>query len=117
MATRVILGTIAAGTVVTAAETIVPLSTPAVKTAMVGLNVTAVSGTSPSLQPYLEVLGSDNVWYQVWKPSAITAAGQSLATIGPDSGTECVWSSSARLRLEVTGTTPSFTMSATVLGL
>lgn len=116
MASRVTLATIAPGTVITAAETIENFDTPAIWTVMVGLNITAVSGTSPSLQPYVEVLGSDGVWYVVWKPSALTAAGQSIATIGPDSGTECVWSGSARLRLEVTGTSPSFTMSATVIG-
>lgn len=115
MATRATLGTITSQAV-TAAETVVALSTPAVSTVMVGINVTAVSGTTPSLQPYLEVLGSDGVWYQVWKPSAITAAGQTVAVIGPDTSSPAAWTNQARLRLEVTGTTPSFTLSADVHG-
>ena len=115
MATRVTLATIPSAAITTA-ETVKEFSTPALESVMVGINVTAVSGTSPSLQPYLEILGSDGVWYEVWKPSAITAAGQSTATVGPSSGTECVWTNTARLRLEVTGTSASFTLSADVHG-
>jgi len=117
MATRATLATIVAGTAVTA-EKILSLSTFAVETVVVGITVTAVSGTSPTLNAYLEVLGSDNVWYQVWKTgSNITAAGQTVAVVGPISSTNpAAWTNSGRLRLEVGGTTPSFTLSATVFG-
>lgn len=106
---------IPSGTDVTA-ETVEEFSTAAISHVQVGINVSAVSGTSASLQPYLEVLGADNVWYTVWKPSAITAAGQSVAVVGPDAANSAVFAANARLRLEVSGTTPSFTLSASVNG-
>lgn len=109
-----ILASISSGAVST--ETIAQFSTAAISTIQVGLNVTAVAGTSPSLQPYLEVLGADGIWYAVWKPTAITAAGQTVESIGPGCASEAVFDAEARLRLEVSGTTPSFTLSASVHG-
>ena len=116
MATRATLATIQSTAITT--ETIEAFDTAAVTTVVVAINVTAVSGTSPTLNAYLEVLGSDNVWYPVWKTgTAITAAGQTVAVAGPVSSTNpAAWTSHARLRLEVGGTTPSFTLSATVFG-
>lgn len=116
MATRATLATVPSAAI-TAPETVVPFNTPAVTYVQVGINVTALSGTTPSLQAYLEVLGSDGVWYQVWKPSAITAVGQTVTTLGPNAATGAVWSNQARLRLELTGTTPSVTLSADVHGI
>lgn len=110
-----VLGSLPAGTVVTTEE-IVSLNTSQVDVVQVGINVTAASGTSPSLQPYLEVLGADGVWYQVWKPTAITATGQTFATFGPGESNGAVFTATARLRLEATGTTPSFTLSASING-
>lgn len=84
----------------------------------VGINVTAKSGTSPSLQPYLEQLGSDGVWYAIWKPSAITTTGQTVASIGSASKTfPAVLSGQGRLRVTIGGSaTPKFTFSAVVVG-
>ena len=107
------LVTVPPGTVVTSEE-IYPFATPAVSAIMVGIDVTAASGTSPSLQPYLEIEGTDGVWYEVWKPTAITAAGQTVATIGADEANPAVFAANARLRFEVTGTTPSFTLSVSI---
>ncbi len=107
--------TIPQGTVVTG-EVVHEFTTSSLSNVMVGINVAAVSGTSPSLRPYFEVLGTDNVWYEVWKPTALTAVGQLVTTIGPGSATGAVLGVQARLRFEVTGTTPSFTLSASVNG-
>lgn len=110
-----ILLTVPAGTVVTSEE-VYALDTSLIRDLMAAVNVTAVSGTSPSLQIYVEVLGSDGVWYEVWKPSAITAAGQSIGAIGPGFGLDAVFPAQSRLRFEATGTSPSFTLSASVNG-
>ena len=116
MATRATLATIQSTAITT--ETVKQFNTPAVETVVVGINVTAASGTSPTLNAYLEVLGSDGVWYTVWKTgTAITAAGQTVAVVGPiSSSNPAAWTYEARLRLETGGTTPSFTLSATVFG-
>lgn len=84
----------------------------------VGISVTAKSGTTPSLQPYLEQLGSDGVWYPIWKPSAITATGTTVAAIGSSSKTyPAVLSGTGRLRVTISGSaTPKFTFSAVVIG-
>jgi hypothetical protein len=102
---------------VTHATTVVgPFSTAAVTNVQVGVNVTAVAGTSPSLSLFFEVLGADGVWYAVWKPTAVTAAGQTVTTIGPAAATGAVFSAEGRLRLALSGTTPKFTLSADVHG-
>lgn len=104
------------GTVLTNSEYIYDANTSFVSTLQVGINVTAVSGTSPSLQAYLEVQGADGIWYQAWKPSAITAVGQTFGTAGQGESNGAVIGANTRLRLELTGTTPSFTLSASVTG-
>lgn len=109
------LQTVAPGTVVTA-ETVYAFGTSAVSDIAVAISVTSASGTSPSLQPYLEVQGSDGVWYSVWKPTALTAAGQVVGVAGPAAANPAVFAAYARVRLEVTGTTPSFTLSMSVVG-
>lgn len=111
------LAIIPAGTVVTT-EKVVTFPTPSEMTAVqVGINVTAASGTSPTLTPFLEVLGGDGVWYPVWTHAALTAAGQVVAAVGPmASSNPAVFTGQARLRLETGGTTPSFTLSASVNG-
>ena len=109
------LATIGAGTAVTA-EKIVDFGTPnnGVDNVGVYINVTAVSGSgSPTLKAYLETQGPDGVWYAVWTSSSITGDGQTVASIGPLNPTNpAVFCAQSRLRFEVTGTTPSFTLSA-----
>ncbi len=91
---------------------LVPL---AVSTAAVDVNVTAASGTSPTLAFFLERQGADGVWYPVWSPAAVTAPGQLSTSVGPGCATAEVLTGSIRLRWTVGGTTPSFTFSASVV--
>ena len=90
--------------------------TTSISVVQVGVNVAAVAGTSPSMQLYFEILGADGVWYAVWKPTAVTAAGQQITTLGPGCATAAVLGVQARLRAVISGTTPSFTLSADVHG-
>lgn len=107
------------GTVVTG-EKILDFGTPnnGINDVAVYIDVTAVSGSAtPTLTPYLETLASDGVWYAVWTGSGITATGQTIATAGPNNPNHpAVFGAQSRLRLEVSGTTPSFTLSASVIG-
>jgi hypothetical protein len=72
------------------------------------VNVTAVSGTTPSLTPKLQVSQDGVNWFDAVTGSPMTATGtqrlatQSLAAYG-------------RLFYTVSGTTPSFTLANTVL--
>lgn len=68
----------------------------------------AVTGTTPSLTPKLQVSNDGVAWFDAAPGTAMTAAGnqrlaaQSIAAYG-------------RLVYTVSGTTPSFTLSVTVL--
>lgn len=72
------------------------------------VQATAVTGTSPSLTAKLQVSQDGVNWFDVASAAALTAAGtvriagQSLAAYG-------------RLSYTVSGTTPSFTLTVTVL--
>ena len=93
-----------------------PFPCLAYATMAVDVNVSAVSGTSPSLQLALQRRGDDGVWYPVWTPSAVTAAGVASTSVGPGCATAAVLTDQARLLATVTGTTPSFTVSVSVVG-
>jgi hypothetical protein len=72
------------------------------------IQTSAVTGTTPSLTPKLQVSQDGTNWFDAVTGTALTAAGtqriacQSLAAYG-------------RLVYTVSGTTPSFTVAATVL--
>ncbi len=103
-------------TVVTASGGGTPFQALAYATAAVDVNVTAATGTSPTLDLYLDRQGADGVWYNVWHPTQITAAGAASTSVGPGCATGEVLTGYLRLRWVVGGTTPSFTFSASVVG-
>ena len=87
------------------------------KHVVVDLRVSAVSGTSPSLTPRLERLGSDGNWYTIWTGTAMTAVGNQSANIGPGLTTAVLPVGQVRLAWTVTGTTPSLTLAASIQGI
>ena len=87
----------------------------AVSTLAVDVNVTAASGTSPTLQLVLERQGADGIWYAVWSPTSITAVGTASTSVGPGCATAASLTGAIRLRWVVGGTTPSFTFSASIV--
>lgn len=78
--------------------------------AFVIINVTAASGTGPSITFFIDVLGPDGVtWFNIFAFTAITAVGSSNKLIGQHFGSGLL-GSSVRVRWGApTGTTPSFT--------
>jgi len=80
------------------------------------VNVSAVSGTTPSMTLTLDSKGADGVYYTVYTSSAITAAGKTLAHIGVGAATNVAFGSTVRLTATISGTAPSFTMSASLIG-
>lgn len=100
----------------TASGSSVAAATDSMERLFVGVNVTAVSGSTPSMTLTLETLGLDGVWYPVWTSSAITAAGKVTASIGPGLATAQSFADQVRLSWAITGTTPSFTFTASITG-
>lgn len=92
------------------------LNTSGVARLEIDINVTAATGTSPSLTPSYQQQGADGVWYTVWTGTAITAAGSQRTSIGPGLANQAVVTSAGRLVWTITGTTPSFTFSASIIG-
>lgn len=78
--------------------------------------ISAVSGTTPSLTLILERQGADGNWYQVFASSAITAAGVVSASLGAGLSTAVAFGQTVRVRWTITGTTPSFTVTHSLIG-
>lgn len=71
------------------------------------LDVTAASGTSPSLiATYQASVDGGTTWFDVTSGAAITAAGKQIINVSSRLG------ALGRLSYAITGTTPSFTFSA-----
>lgn len=92
-----------------------PLYTGPAQSLAVDVNVSAVSGTTPSLSLFLERQGADGVWYAIWSPAAITAVGAVSTSIGPGCVIAEVPTGTGRLRWTISGTTPVVTFSASVI--
>lgn len=84
--------------------------------AEVDIDVTAVSGTTPSMTVIVERQELDGNYYPIYTSSAITATGLTTTSIGPGLTTNAELSGTFRVRWTITGTTPSFTLSINVMG-
>jgi hypothetical protein len=94
-----------------------PLHVPAFNTLSLGVNVTAKTGTNPTLNLSLDQLGADGVWYSLYAPTQLTDVGVVTQTIGPRMETTKMFGSIVRLSWVVGGTaTPKFTFTASILG-
>ena len=77
---------------------------------LVDVSVTSLRGTSPTIQPIVERKGSDDVWYPVYKPTALSAAGTFSTSIGVGMETPAPLGTMARLRFVLGGTSYSTTV-------
>lgn len=76
------------------------------------LNVSAVSGTSPSLTVYVEIRDPvSGSWYVIGQFTPQTGISGELICIGAGGDTKFVAGDTIRVRWTITGTTPSFTFS------
>lgn len=106
-----------ASAVRTTGGTSAPFETDEITRIAVDVNVTAVSGTlSPSLRVFIDRQGADGLWYPIWSPEAITTVTTLSATIGQGMTIGQSLAALCRFRWEITGTSPSFTLSASVIG-
>lgn len=82
----------------------------------VDINITAVSGTSPTLNLFVDRLGADGIWYPIWSSTQQTAVGQVSTSIGAGMLVAQGFGATVRLRWTIGGTTPSWTFSASIQG-
>lgn len=72
------------------------------------LNITAVSGTAPTLDIKIQSKGPDGQWYDIESFTQKTATGQ-------DSRAITVFGETLRISYTIGGTTPSFTFAVTAI--
>lgn len=81
----------------------------------VDINVTALTGgTSPTVTFKVSRVGADGVLYQVWQPTAISAAGTFSTTIGANCATNSDLGDLFQIDMVVTGAPTSITFSASL---
>lgn len=78
------------------------------------MNVSAVAGTTPTLQATINGKGPDNVYYPLYVSASITATGKTQAYIGPTLPINIELTPVIQVVFVIGGTTPSFTFSATI---
>ncbi|SRR6266699_6459131 len=83
----------------------------------VDVNITVVSGTAPTLTLFVDRKGLDGIYYPLWQTNAaITVVSQTSTSIGSGCVIAQSLGNTIRLRWVVTGTSPSFTFSASIVG-
>ncbi|MCL8207184.1 MAG: hypothetical protein K6V97_03800 [Actinomycetia bacterium] len=80
------------------------------------IDVTAVSGTSPTLNFVLNRIGPNGNAYQIWAGAQITATGSQSASIGAGLTTNVSFGATVELVWTVGGTSPSFTVTLSIVG-
>ena len=80
------------------------------------ITVSAVSGTSPTLNFVLNRIGANGNAYAVWTGAQLTAAGVQSASIGAGLAINVSFGATAELVWTVGGTSPSFTVTLSLLG-
>ena len=82
----------------------------------VDVSTTVVTGTTPTLDIFVDRKGTDGVYYNIYHPTQVTTVTTSSGTLGVGAGTNVSLGSLIRLRLVVGGTTPSFTLTVSLIG-
>lgn len=79
--------------------------------AFVGINVTALKGTKPTLVVHLEQQDANGVWHRIRSSEEVTAVGAYSFGMGPGAanGTVLVSGTKCRLAWTITGTKPVVT--------
>lgn len=82
----------------------------------IDLNITAFSGTSPTIQFIVERKGNDGNYYAIYTGSVISAVQALSLSLGAGMGQSVSFGTVARLRWVTGGTTPSITFSGSIIG-
>jgi hypothetical protein len=81
------------------------------------LNVTAITGTAPTIQFFVEHTPDGGTsWFSVGNTAVISTAGSAALTLTAKGTANSAFGLSGRLRWAVGGTTPSITFTAFIIG-
>ena len=79
-------------------------------------NVTALTGTNPTIQFFIDRKGVDGIYYQIWNSASINATGTASDSIGPGLNKAQSIGSTIRFRWVIGGTGgPTVTFSASLI--
>lgn len=94
-----------------------PINVPSsIKRGELNVNVTALSGTTPTLDIYVEGLDDNRVWFLIYHPTQITTVSDVSEGLGDGMQTAVSLPDVIRVRWVLGGTTPSFTASISLTG-
>lgn len=83
----------------------------------VDANLSVVTGTSPTIQFFVDRKGADGFYYPIWQQSsASTTTGMVSTSIGAGCASNQAFGATIRLRWVIGGTSPSWTFSFSIIG-
>lgn len=92
------------------------LNVAAFATLAVDINITALGGTGPAVQFFIDRKGADSVYYQIWNSASINAANAVSDSIGPGLNKNQSLGTAIRFRWVITGSGgPTATFSASLI--
>lgn len=105
-----------ASTTIIATTTSVDLTVGNYKELAVDVNISVVTGTTPTYTLAVDRLGADGVYYTIYTGTAITAVGVVSVTVGVGAVINTSFGNVIRVREIVGGTTPSYIRSISIVG-
>lgn len=105
-----------ASTPITTTTTSVDLVVGTFRELAIDVNISAVSGTSPSYTFSINRKGVDNVYYPIYTGTAQTAIGKISLSLGVGAETNKSFGNTIQIVETISGTTPSFTRSISIIG-
>jgi hypothetical protein len=82
----------------------------------VDINITAVSGSTPTIQFFVDRKDVNGIYSNLWSSSVVSAVSQVSTTIGAFGTIAQALGAIARLRWAIGGSTPSFAFSISIMG-
>lgn len=82
----------------------------------VDIDITAVTGTTPTADFTVQRKGADGVWYTIYSFAQQNAVGKISRSIGPGCETGASLGDVIKLAWDLGGTSPDFTFSASIKG-
>lgn len=105
-----------ASAAITAAVTSSDLVVGSYKELAIDVNVSVISGTTPSYTLTINRKGADGVYYPIYTGTALTAVGKISISLGKGASTNIAFGSTIQVVETVAGTTPSITRSVSIVG-
>ena len=85
----------------------------------VGINITAKTGTTPTIQFFIDTIGADSIAYNVWASAVVnnTSPTQVIASIGSGFSTNQSFGANAQFRWAIGGSaSPGYSFSVSIIG-